>query len=251
MLMPGTLPAGGSKITKEDASISLKFRALALFSVIFSAMKQWTRYGPHAWLLRFAETIEPASLLLLRRYTTALELNPPKGLREFVPGFGTLLFLFHLDNVPANPKACDAFLMDLESTLPKKLPEPPLKKIPVVYDGPDLADVAKACTLDPGEVVALHSAPVYTVCFLGFAPGFPYLAPLDARLHLPRRAIPRTAVPAGSVAIGGEHTGIYPIASPGGWHLLGRTEVPLFNPREQGSRMFFLQAGDQVKFEPL
>lgn len=213
-------------------------------------MKRWTRYGPHAWLLRFAETIEPASLLLLRSYTRALELNPPKGLREFVPGFGTLLFLFHSDNVPANPKACDAFLMELESTLPKKPAEPPLIKIPVVYDGPDLADVARACKLAPEEVVALHSAPVYTVCFLGFAPGFPYLAPLDARLHLPRRTVPRTTVPAGSVAIGGEHAGIYPIASPGGWHLLGRTDAPLFDPKAAGAAMFLLKAGDQVKFEP-
>jgi KipI family sensor histidine kinase inhibitor len=214
-------------------------------------MKRWTRYGPHAWLLRFSETVDAASLLQLRRYVHALENHPPRGLREFVPGFGTLLFLFHPESVPANPKGCQALLLELEAVLPKKLPEPPLKKIPVVYDGPDLEEFSKACGLEPSEAVELHSSSVYTVCFLGFAPGFPYLAPLHPRLHLPRRAAPRTVVPAGSVAVGGEHTGVYPIASPGGWHLLGRTETALFDPAAKGAGMFFLKAGDQVKFEPI
>src|SRR5436309_25603 len=131
----------------------------------------------------------------------------------------------------------------------------PLKEIPVRYDGPDLARVAQAHGLKIEQVGKLHSAPIYKVYLLGFAPGFPYLGELDKRLHTPRLPSPRTRVPAGSVAIGGEHTGIYPTETPGGWNIIGHTTVKLFDPTAAGSAgeneaMFFLKAGDRVKFVP-
>lgn len=112
-------------------------------------------------------------------------------------------------------------------------PESRTIEIPVVYGGkggPDLGVVAEHCGLTEKQVVELHSSVDYVVWFLGFQPGFPYLGGLSPQLHTPRRAEPRLSVPAGSVAIGGEQTGIYPLASPGGWQLIGHTSTPLFEP---------------------
>ncbi|WP_028454197.1 5-oxoprolinase subunit PxpB [Chitinilyticum litopenaei] len=124
-------------------------------------------------------------------------------------------------------------------------------RIPVRYggaDGPDLAELAALCGLSVPEVIALHAGTPYRVYCLGFLPGFPYLGGLDPRLAAPRRATPRLRVPAGSVGIGGAQTGIYPQDAPGGWQLIGRSAVPLFNP--QHSPAALLQPGDWLHFEP-
>ena len=129
-----------------------------------------------------------------------------------------------------------------------------LHEIPVAYDGADLAEVAERHGLEPAAVIALHCAPIYEVALLGFSPGFPYLAGLDPKLLTPRRASPRAKVPAGSVAIGGSHTGIYSIESPGGWNLIGTTAVRIFDPSRRepdDGAMFLLRAGDRVKFLPV
>jgi len=123
--------------------------------------------------------------------------------------------------------------------------------IPVVYggdSGPGLAEVARHSGLTPQQVVEAHAAGRYTVYFIGFQPGFPYLAGLDERLHTPRRAEPRLVVPAGSVGIGGSQTGVYPLAAPGGWQLIGRTDIALFTPQQQPPT--FLRPGDRVRFVP-
>ena len=128
-----------------------------------------------------------------------------------------------------------------------------LVEIPVCYGGefgPDLEDIARHAGLPFGEVVARHANAEYTVDALGFAPGFPYLRGLDPRLAIPRRATPRTGIPAGSVGIGGAQTGVYPLASPGGWHLLGRTPIRLFRP-ENGATPTLLRPGDRVRFSPI
>ena len=122
-------------------------------------------------------------------------------------------------------------------------------EIPVRYDGPDLAEVARRCGLEEGEVVARHAAAEYRVELVGFVPGFGYLAPLDPALVLPRRERPRPRVPAGSVAIAGAQTGIYPLDTPGGWHLIGRTDVVLFDPSREEPAL--LRAGDRVRFVAL
>jgi len=127
-----------------------------------------------------------------------------------------------------------------------------LVEVPVSYGGdlgPDLDDVARRVGSCPEEVVRLHAAPTYRVYATGFAPGFPFAAPLPARLELPRRDSPRERVPPGSVAIAGRQTGIYPLATPGGWHLLGRTPVPLFRP--EAPDPVWLRPGDQIRFVPI
>jgi UPF0271 protein len=118
--------------------------------------------------------------------------------------------------------------------------------IPTRYDGPDLDEVARAVGLTTTEVVRMHAGAEYEVRFLGFLPGFAYLGGLDARLRIPRRAVPRARVEAGSVAIGAEYTGIYPFASPGGWHLLGRTGVRPFD----ADRGALFAVGDRLRFVP-
>ena len=123
-----------------------------------------------------------------------------------------------------------------------------LMTVDVVYDGEDLASVASAVEMSPDEVVRIHSSAEYVVAFCGFMPGFSYLTGLDARLVLPRRTTPRTRVPAGSVAIAAEFTAVYPRESPGGWHLLGRTEATMWN--EDRDPPALLPPGTRVRFQP-
>ena len=129
-------------------------------------------------------------------------------------------------------------------------PTPQTVVIPVRYDGADLEEVARLVHASVDEVVAAHSEAEFRVDFFGFAPGFAYLTGLPVHLHLPRRATPRTRVPAGAVAIAASYSAVYPQASPGGWHLLGTTEVELFNPAH-AQRPSLLQPGDRVRFECL
>ncbi|MEO8450073.1 MAG: 5-oxoprolinase subunit PxpB [Gemmatimonadota bacterium] len=119
-------------------------------------------------------------------------------------------------------------------------------EIPVRYDGVDLEVVAERAGMSPREVVERHTAREYRVYLIGFVPGFPYLGDLDTALVMPRRPQPRPRVPPGSVAIAGAQTGIYPFATPGGWHLIGSTPVVLFDPARK--RPSLLAAGDRVRF---
>ncbi|MFU0964810.1 5-oxoprolinase subunit PxpB [Kluyvera ascorbata] len=130
-------------------------------------------------------------------------------------------------------------------------PESRLIDIPVVYggdSGTDLPEVASISGLTPKQVVELHASVDYVVWFLGFQPGFPYLGGLPSQLAMPRRAEPRLQVPAGSVGIGGVQTGIYPLATPGGWQLIGRTPLALFSPNRE--EPVLLRPGDTVRFVP-
>lgn len=119
--------------------------------------------------------------------------------------------------------------------------------LPVVYDGPDLAEVARITGLDEDGVVRAHTGTSWRVGFIGFVPGFAYLVGGDPRLQVPRRSTPRTSVPAGSVGLAGEFSGIYPRSSPGGWQLLGRTDVLLFD--EDRDPPALLRPGTAVRFE--
>jgi KipI family sensor histidine kinase inhibitor len=122
-------------------------------------------------------------------------------------------------------------------------------EIPVTYNGPDLDGVAALHNLARERVVELHASARYTVAFLGFVPGFAYLTGLPAALNTPRLPSPRKVVPAGSLGIAGDQTGIYPLATPGGWQLIGHSTVELFNAAN--TPMSLLQPGDQVKFIPV
>lgn len=122
-------------------------------------------------------------------------------------------------------------------------------EIPVHYGGEfgeDLFDVAKYHQTTPEEIIRRHTEPIYTVFMMGFQPGFPYLGGLPENLHTPRRNVPRTKVPAGSVGIGGSQTGVYPFTSPGGWQLLGRTDIQLFDVNQ--TPPVLLMAGDNIRF---
>lgn len=125
-------------------------------------------------------------------------------------------------------------------------------EIPVCYGGeygPDLLEVAQHCSLTPEEVIARHTAPTYRIYMLGFTPGFPYLGGMDPSIAAPRRKEPRIHIPAGSVGIAGEQTGVYPIVSPGGWQLIGRTPLRLFDPQKE--QPILLSAGAGIRFVPI
>lgn len=168
------------------------------------------------------------------------------GQRECVPAATSVLVVF-------DPLRTTATQLghELRGRLERPTPEAAGRRheVPVVYggaDGPDLAEVATRLGIPPAEVVRLHGSAEYEVEMLGFMPGFAYLGPLPAALELPRRATPRTRLPRGSIAIAGRQTGIYPAASPGGWHVLGRTGVALFDPARRPPAL--LQPGDRVRF---
>ena len=175
-----------------------------------------------------------------RRAATALRrLN---GLVDVVPAHRTVLVTWSTGPPPDELVAVgEAALGDEQDVAPARLVE-----IPVDYAGDDLADVARISSLSTEEVVARHVAGEYVVAFLGFAPGFAYLLGGDARLHVPRLAEPRPRVPAGSVALAGPYSGVYPRESPGGWRLIGRTTAVLFDPLRSPPAL--LAAGDRVRF---
>ncbi|TKB50474.1 5-oxoprolinase subunit PxpB [Ferrimonas sediminicola] len=128
--------------------------------------------------------------------------------------------------------------------------EPPrCLTLPIHYDGEDLHEVAQRCGLSPREVIALHCGVNYRVAWLGFLPGFAYLDGLPEPLQLPRRSTPRVSVPAGSLAIAGSQSALYPCESPGGWHLIGRCNLTLFDPRAEPPSL--LLPGDRIRFEPV
>ena len=174
----------------------------------------------------------PVSLAQQQRiWQLAADLARVDGVQELIPGMNNLTLCF--DPLQSDAQTLEQALRTAWARPPRQRPLGRRVDIPVRYggdDGPDLAEVAAHCGLSAEEVVQRHSQPEYVVYFLGFQPGFAYLGELDASLHTPRRAEPRTAVPAGSVGIGGAQTGVYPLATPGGWQLLGRTSLPLFDP---------------------
>lgn len=143
-------------------------------------------------------------------------------------------------------------LLSLTQGGPEEAEELPVVEIPVCYGGeygPDLLEVAQHCSLTPEEVIARHTAPTYRIYMLGFTPGFPYLGGMDPSIAAPRRKEPRIHIPAGSVGIAGEQTGVYPIVSPGGWQLIGRTPLRLFDPQRE--QPILLSAGAGIRFVPI
>ena len=220
-----------------------------------------------ALLLRFGEGIDVKTNSRVHAAARGLRAAGLPGVTDIAPAYATLLLRFvpgdWLDAASGHPFA--RITAALHGVL-----EPGLRRddgqrnveweckadrtvaIPVCYGGdfgPDLDTVAAHAHVSPDEVVTRHAAGEYTVAMLGFAPGFPYLLGLDPTLRVPRHANPRTRVPAGSVAIGGAQTGIYPRELPGGWHLIGRTPLALFDPGRDPPCL--LAPGDQVRFHAI
>jgi len=171
-------------------------------------------------------------------------LRKRRDVRQAVAGYASVTV--HFDPDQTTLEALGTAVKRLAAKRPKESIPGRLHRIPVVYDGVDMPEVSDALNLSPGEIVALHTRPIYRVFLVGFVPGWAYLGPLPEELELPRRHAPRTQVPAGSVAIAGRQTGIYPLPVPGGWHLIGRTTVKLFLPSSDPPCLF--RAGDRVKF---
>jgi len=184
----------------------------------------------------------------VRELFTALRLAPLEGVVEAIPAYASLLLIF--DPLKVRLPLLQKHIQHILETLdPLSLPESKTVDIPVAYGdeyGPDLKWVAQYHGITPDEVVRLHTAHVYHVYMIGFMPGFPYLGELPKALVTPRRETPRTMVPKGSVALALAQTGIYPNPSPGGWQIIGRTPLTLFDPAKTPPAL--LQMGDQVRF---
>lgn len=173
--------------------------------------------------------------------------GPIPGLVETIPALRSLLVI--VDPAGSSRAAVEAEIRRLAAeAAPQSEADGRLWRIPVLYDGPDLDAVARACGLTPAQVVEAHCGTLYRVRMLGFMPGFAYLGTLPEALRLPRRSQPRVRVPAGSLAMADDMTAIYPWDSPGGWHLLGRTDIVLFDPGREPPAL--LAAGDRVEFVP-
>ena len=192
---------------------------------------------------RDAVLVEVDSLSEVAAVRAALHAATLPNLLELVPAARTVLISVHpgTDLTPVRRVLDTVDLTRPAETTSREI------RIPVHYDGPDLALVAETAGLTEAEVVALHSGTTYEVAFCGFAPGFGYLTGLPEPLRQPRLDSPRTKVPAGSVAIAGEFTAAYPRATPGGWRLLGHTDTTLFDPRRPEPAL--LAPGDRVRFE--
>src|SRR6267143_1126403 len=198
--------------------------------------------GDTALLAELGTRIDTA--LNTRAIALANALRKRRDVRQAVAGYASVTV--HFDPDQTTHDALAAAIQRLASTRPPMAEPGRLHRIPVVYDGPDLEAVAAILGLTPAQIAEIHSKPIYRVFLVGFVPGWAYLGPLPQELELPRRHVPRTQVPAGSVAIAGRQSGIYPLPTPGGWHLIGRTSVKLFLPDRDPPCLF--RAGDRVKF---
>ncbi len=209
-----------------------------------------TIVGDAAILVRLSSHPGPSATRRVLALVAALDSTPPPGLVEVVPAYASVLIRF-------NPFLIDPVDMVtvIESQLNHlgrvSLPSGRIIHIPVHYggdDGPDLDNVATLLGLTPQELIDLHSSATYRVAFLGFLAGFPYLLGLPRALAVPRLSTPRRKVPSGSVAIADRQAGIYPTDSPGGWRILGRASMPLFDPAQRPPSL--LRPGDRVRFYP-
>ena len=198
--------------------------------------------GEAALLAELGTRLDTA--LNTRAIALATALKKRRDVRQAVAGYATVTV--HFDPDQTSHEALTAAIRRLASKRPPMAEPGRLHRIPVVYDGPDLEAVSAVLGLEVAKVVELHTRPIYRVFCVGFVPGWGYLGPLPEELALPRRQVPRTKVPGGSVAIAGRQTGIYPLPTPGGWHLIGRTSVKLFLPDSDPPSLF--RAGDRVKF---
>jgi KipI family sensor histidine kinase inhibitor len=207
--------------------------------------------GDRGLLLEFGDEISPEVNEKVRRMALAIQAESIEGMIETVPTYRSLLVLYNPLILPADE--LKKRLIRLEEELKQtSFPDPKLTKIPVLYGGaygPDLEGVARHHQISPEEVVRLHCSKPYFIYMIGFMPGFPYMGELPDTLITPRLKTPRLSVPAGSVAIAQKQTGIYPMESPGGWQIMGRTPIKLFDPEKDPPAL--LQMGDLVQFYPI
>lgn len=204
--------------------------------------------GDSAILIQLGDAIDPA--LNARVHALSMLLQTIPAVIETVPAYCTLLV--HYDPLKSTYNEIKNLIEEKLARVDASTHRPSRRlEIPVLYgnaSGLDFEAVATTLALSPSELIRLHSEREYTVYMMGFTPGFPYLGILNEKLTMPRMSTPRTRIPAGSVAIAGSQTGIYPVDSPGGWHIIGHTPLKLFDPLSE--KPFLFAPGDVVKFIP-
>lgn len=224
--------------------------------------------GDSAIVVEFGESINLETNLKVKALTTYLDNHPLTGVVETIPAYTTVTIFYnpyklysiqedftHFSFSPYKHMSSiiEDIIIDVLTGLEKGLTYQHKKlEIPVCYGGefgPDLLYVAEYHGLSAEEVISIHSEGEYLVYMLGFTPGFPYLGGISDRIATPRRSAPRMITPAGSVGIAGVQTGVYPMATPGGWQIIGRTPVTLFSPKADPPSL--LQMGDILKFKPI
>lgn len=202
--------------------------------------------------------IDSDTLASVLNFAEAVGAAKAKGITDIVPAYASVTVFYdpsQFSDLPGGAYETVCKLMESCSQRAKTAPGVPASRfleIPVCYGGefgPDMEIVSEHCRIGSDDVGSLHSGADYTVHAIGFTPGFPYLGGLPEPLRTPRRDTPRARVAAGSVAIGGSQTGVYPVASPGGWQIIGRTPLALFRPHEEPAAL--LRPGDRVRFRPI
>jgi KipI family sensor histidine kinase inhibitor len=204
--------------------------------------------GDRGLLVELGDGISRQINQKVRALFIALSGHETSGIKDLIPAYRSLLMVY--DPLVTSLSSLKSQIMDIWDTVDEaQLPSPRIAEIPVVYGdefGPDLEWVANYLKMDPEEVIRLHTQPTYQVYMIGFMPGYPYMGEVVDSLVTPRRETPRTHVMQGSVGIARKQTGIYPVTSPGGWQIIGRTPIQLFDPQKNPPS--FLEMGDQVKF---
>lgn len=207
--------------------------------------------GDRALLVELGDQISPSINEKVRELFLKLDHRLPQGVMELVPSYRSLMVVY--DPMKTGLDRLREGILELhQATDRSQVPEPKTLEVPVVYGGehgPDLEWVADFHKISPEEVIRLHIGTTYRVYMIGFTPGYPYLGELPEALATPRRETPRTAVPQGSVAIAQRQSGIYPVQSPGGWHILGWTPIKLFDANQWPPTP--LEMGDRVRFFPI
>jgi len=207
--------------------------------------------GDCGLLVEYGDAIDPEINWKVRAIAIAMAKDMPTGILEYIPTYRSIIVMYDPASTTASKLKQD--LLMLENRLSGiEIPPPETTEIPVCYGGdlgPDIDFVAKTHNMTVDDVIRIHSEPYYQIYMIGFTPGFPFLGGLPESLHTPRLETPRSLVPAGSVGIANQQTGIYPIDSPGGWQLIGRTPVKLFDPKRENP--FLLKAGDRLTFKSI
>ncbi len=207
--------------------------------------------GDRGLLVEFGRKVDPETNAVVRAMVRTLQQTETKGIVEIIPSYHSLLIIY--DPVFIQPCELKSTVVELEARLDKTAVEPGrVVEIPVCYGGefgPDIQDIGGSYALCLSDIVRLHSEPEYLIYMVGFTPGFPFLGGLHKKLFTPRLKTPRLVVPQGSVGIANDQTGMYPVASPGGWRIIGRTPLKLFAPRRKNP--FLYRAGDKIRFVPI
>ena len=207
--------------------------------------------GDSALVIELGDEIHPDINQKIRALVLTLQERNILGIKEYVPTYRSLMLLYDPTTILYHELVEKVKCVESQLEM-SAFSEPRIIEIPVVYGkdfGPDIGFVAEHNTLSEEDIIALHTGRDYLVYMLGFTPGFCYLGGMSERLETPRLSIPRTRIPAGSVGIAGKQTGVYPIDSPGGWQLIGRTPLCLFDPHRDPAVL--ITAGDYVRFSQI